>query len=115
MWIGHASRCGRARTLAEQWEGLGEGARLLLRVAGQLPVAATVPLGRLGLLAGLRDEGTNFFNSPLADAATELIAVSLLEDLRGDLVKLTRWYASMQRNKHRQQSALHFGAPAPKG
>ena len=37
-----------AATLAEQWEGLSEEARLLLRAAGQLPEAATIPRGTAG-------------------------------------------------------------------
>ena len=77
-----------ATTLAEQWEELGEDARLLLRAAGELPEAAAIPLARLGLLVGLKEGGGDFFGTPLADAAGELMDASLLEDLRGDLVRL---------------------------
>ena len=52
-----------AATLAEQWEGLGEDARLLLRAAGQLPEAAAIPLARLGLLVGLKEGGGDFFGA----------------------------------------------------
>jgi WD40 repeat protein len=41
-------------TLNSQWEALqDETSRLLLRVAGQLPEAAAIPIARLGLLAGI--------------------------------------------------------------
>ncbi|MFN8470135.1 MAG: effector-associated domain EAD1-containing protein [Caldilineaceae bacterium] len=77
-----------AATLGEQWEGLSEDARLLLRAAGELPEAAAIPLARLGLLVGLPEGGGDFFGAPLGDAARELMDASLLEDLRGDLVRL---------------------------
>ena len=88
-----------AATLGEQWEGLSEEARLLLRVAGELPEAAAIPLARLGLLVGLPEGGGDFFGAPLGDAARELIEASLLEDLRGDLVRLhplVREFAAQQ-------------------
>ncbi|MFN8469475.1 MAG: effector-associated domain EAD1-containing protein [Caldilineaceae bacterium] len=77
-----------AATLAEQWEGLSEDARRLLCAAGQLPEAAAIPLARLGLLTGLKDGGGDFFGDPLEDAAGDLVGASLLEELRGDLVRL---------------------------
>ena len=77
-----------AATLGEQWEGLGEDTRLLLRAAGELPEAAAIPLARLGLLVGLPEGGGDFFGAPLGDAARELMDASLLEDLRDDLVRL---------------------------
>ncbi|MFN8467927.1 MAG: effector-associated domain EAD1-containing protein [Caldilineaceae bacterium] len=88
-----------AATLAEQWEGLGEDARLLLRAAGQLPEAAAIPLARLGLLTGLKEGDGDFFGASLVDAAGELVDASLLEDLRGDLVRLhplVRVFAAQQ-------------------
>ena len=75
-------------TLAGQWAVLGEGARLALRVAGQLPEAAPVPAARLGLLAELDDRAQGFFGSPLDAALRELGDASLLEELRAGQVRL---------------------------
>jgi WD40 repeat protein len=78
-----------AATLASQWKMLqSDNARLLLRVAGQLPEAALIPTTRLGLLAGLDDQETDFFGSPLALALRELEDGSLVEELWGDQVRL---------------------------
>ncbi len=66
---------------------------------GELPEAAAIPLARLGLLVGLKEGGGDFFGDPLADAAGELVDASLLEDLRGDLVRLhplVREFAAQQ-------------------
>ena len=77
-----------AATLAEQWESLeNEDARLLLRVAGQLPAAAQIPIARLGLLAGISDE-EDIFGSPLELATTELENASLIEKLQADELRL---------------------------
>ncbi|MBP7962796.1 MAG: CHAT domain-containing protein [Caldilineaceae bacterium] len=78
-----------AATLAEQWELVqSEDARLLLRIAGQLPEAAQIPTARLGLLANISDEEDGFFGSPLASALTELADVSLIEPLTADAIRL---------------------------
>ena len=78
-----------AATLAGQWENVeNDGARLLLRVAGQLPEAAMIPTARLGLLAGLDDQEGGFFGSPLKLALQELTDASLVEELRGEYVRL---------------------------
>jgi len=89
-----------AATLAEQWAGLSADARWLLRVAAELPEAAAIPLARLGLLAGLPEEGESFFDAALPDAARELFDASLLQDLAGDLVRLhplVREFAAQQK------------------
>jgi WD40 repeat protein len=76
-------------TLAGQWESLeSDEARLLLRVAGQLPEATLISTARLGLLAGLDDRGEGLFGSPLALALRELKDASLIEELRKDQVRL---------------------------
>jgi len=78
-----------AATLAGQWENVEkDDARLLLRVAGQLPEAAMIPTARLGLLAGLDDQEGGFFGSPLKLALQELTDASLVEELRGKYVRL---------------------------
>jgi hypothetical protein len=80
-----------AATLAGQWEALeSDDARLLLRVAGQLPEAALIPTARLGLLAGLGSqvEEEGFFGSPLTLALRELEDASLVEELREGQVRL---------------------------
>ena len=77
-----------AATLAEQWKSLeSDDARLLLRVAGQLPAAAQIPVARLGLLAGISDED-DIFGSPLELATAELENASLIEKLQADELRL---------------------------
>jgi WD40 repeat protein len=83
-----------AATLREQWDALGTGkavdenARRLLRAAGQLPEAAQVPAARLGLLAGVPQRGTAGEPSPLAQALRRLERAALVEELRGDELRL---------------------------
>jgi WD40 repeat protein len=78
-----------AATLASQWENVeNDDARLLLRVAGQLPEAAMISTARLGLLARLDDREGGFFGSPLKLALQELTDASLVEELRGKYVRL---------------------------
>lgn len=76
--------------LREQWERLcqqpkSENAQLLLRIAGQLPEAAEIPIARLGLLAGLQDEKVI---KPLTSAIQSLWKVALIEELKEDAVRL---------------------------
>jgi WD40 repeat protein len=74
-----------AATIGEQWEALGdESARLLLRVACLFQESATVPIARLGLLAGLADEARPGRLSPLLRAAKRLADACLVERLEGD-------------------------------
>ncbi|MCB0188953.1 MAG: hypothetical protein KDE31_32010, partial [Caldilineaceae bacterium] len=73
--------------LQEQWAMLtSEDARLLLRVAGQLPEAEVIPTARLGLLAGLRD--VDEWDCPLRDGLEELERASLVEMVDGESVRL---------------------------
>jgi hypothetical protein len=77
-----------AATLAEQWNSLESAdARLLLRVAGQLPEAAQIPIARLGLLAAVSDDD-DIFGSPLEMAVIELESASLIEKLQVDELRL---------------------------
>jgi WD40 repeat protein len=90
--LGTRHDAGVAATLAGQWDALpGEDARLLLRVAGQLPEAAQIPTARLGLLVGLytpdEREG-DFFGPPLLLALRELEEASLVMELREGHVRL---------------------------
>ncbi|MCB0123133.1 MAG: hypothetical protein KDE58_12850, partial [Caldilineaceae bacterium] len=73
--------------LQEQWAMLtSEDARLLLRVAGQLPEAEVIPTARLGLLAGLRD--VDEWDCPLRDGLEELERASLVEMVDGETMRL---------------------------
>jgi WD40 repeat protein len=103
--------------LREQWERLcqqpkSENAQLLLRIAGQLPEAAEIPIARLGLLAGLQDEKVI---KPLTNAVNTLWKVTLIEELKADAIRLhplVRNFAealipSNQRNDFRKQCARH--------
>ena len=76
--------------LREQWERLcqqpkSEHAQLLLRIAGQLPEAAEIPIARLGLLAGLADGRVI---RPLTSAIQTLWKVALIEELKADAIRL---------------------------
>lgn len=79
---------GLAAALAAQWATLGEEAQMVLRVAGQLPEAAYVPTARLGLLAGVPEEGQSFFDVTLDVALNELNDASFIEELAGDQIRL---------------------------
>ncbi|MCA9915189.1 MAG: hypothetical protein KC496_17665, partial [Anaerolineae bacterium] len=80
---------GLQAVLSGQWQQLpSEEARQLLRVAGQLPEAAQISAARLGLLAGVPEEGQSFFDVTLNTALSQLIDASLLESLGDDLVRL---------------------------
>ena len=76
--------------LREQWDRLcqqpkSENAQLLLRIAGQLPEAAEIPIARLGLLAGLQDEKVI---KPLTSAIQSLWKVALIEELKAETIRL---------------------------
>jgi hypothetical protein len=94
--------------LQDQWEALeDENARLVLRVAGQLGEAELIPAARLGLLAGLRDDEEGL-EEPLGDALLELEAVSLVEVLVGDQVRLhplVRDFAARQKAEEDEDPA----------
>jgi WD40 repeat protein len=78
-----------AATLQGQWDALqSENARMLLRVAGQLPEAALIPAARLGLLAAVSDRQEGFFASPMTAMLLELQDASLVEELQEDQVRL---------------------------
>jgi WD40 repeat protein len=76
-------------TLSSQWDILqDEAARLLLRVASQFPESTTIPLARLGLLAGLAHHGLPGHPSALARAFKRLEDASLVEGLLEDQFRL---------------------------
>jgi WD40 repeat protein len=78
-----------AATIREQWNALGdESARLLLRVASLFPESSAVPIARLGLLCGLRDEARPGRLSPIRRAVKQLDGACLIERLEGDQVRL---------------------------
>ncbi|MFN8439799.1 MAG: NB-ARC domain-containing protein [Caldilineaceae bacterium] len=73
--------------LQEQWAMLqDENARLLFRIAGQLPEAEVIPNARLGLLAGLQD--VDEWEQPLSDALEELERASLIEPVDAATLRL---------------------------
>ncbi|MBN1138231.1 MAG: hypothetical protein JXM73_16705 [Anaerolineae bacterium] len=78
-----------AATLKTQWDALADpDACLLLRVAGQLPEAAQIPVARLGLLAGVPDDGRPGRPSRLARALKRLERASLVEALEQAQMRL---------------------------
>ncbi len=108
-----------AATLAEQWDLVqSEDARLLLRIAGQLPEAAQIPTARLGLLAAISDDEDGFFDSPLAAALAELADASLIDALADGAIRLhplVREFAAEltpleQRSEEREQWAANIFA-----
>lgn len=76
-------------TLTSQWEALhDETARLLLRVAGQLPEAAAIPVARLELLAGVPHLELAGHPSLMARALKRLENACLVEELFEDQLRL---------------------------
>jgi hypothetical protein len=76
-------------TLQTQWKRLDDdGARLLFRAAGQFPEASWIPIPRLGLLTGIKNEAKAGRPSPLNVALKKLHAVSLIEELSDDRLRL---------------------------
>lgn len=85
-------RDGLRVALTAQWEMLtgpdGETARQLLRVAGHYPEAAAIPVGGLGLLAGVAATAGPGKASPLARGLKRLRGASLAETLTGERLRL---------------------------
>jgi WD40 repeat protein len=81
-----------AATLRTQWSRLDEeedkDARLLFRAAGQFPEATWIPTARLGLLTGIVAEAKPGRPAPLTRALKKLHAVSLIEELTSDRLRL---------------------------
>lgn len=71
-----------AITFAEQWEGLSNDARLLFRIAGQLPKAMPIPISRICLLAEVGEQEDDFFGTSPRSVIDELVSGSLVERLR---------------------------------
>lgn len=76
-------------TLRTQWTTLRDRrARLLLQAAAQFQEAELLPLARLGLLTGLGSEPGPGRPSPLQKAVRTLCAVSLVEELSNERLRL---------------------------
>jgi hypothetical protein len=76
-------------TLETQWARLSDDdARLLFQAAGQFPEATWIPTARLGLLTGITDEAKPGHPAPLTRGLNRLQAVSLIEELTGDRLRL---------------------------
>jgi WD40 repeat protein len=76
-------------TLQTQWKRLDDDdARLLFRAAGQFPEASWIPIPRLGLLTGIDSEAKAGRPSPLNVVLKKLHAVSLIEELSDDHLRL---------------------------
>jgi len=76
-------------TLQTQWNRLDDkDAQSLFRAAGQFPEASWIPLPRLGLLTGIESEAKAGHPSPLNVVLKKLNAVSLIEELSEDRLRL---------------------------
>lgn len=76
-------------TLQTQWKRLDDDdARLLFRAAGQFPEASWIPIPRLGLLTGIESDAKPGRPSPLNVVLKKLHAVSLIEELSDDRLRL---------------------------
>lgn len=76
-------------TLQSQWEVLKKTeSRLLLKVAGLLTEASSIPIARLALLSGLHRPSDSFFGTPVPDAVEELKTASLIKEAQSDHVRL---------------------------
>jgi hypothetical protein len=81
-----------AATLKTQWDVLAQEhdgeAQLLLQVAGQFPEATVIPVGTLGLFAGVSHAAPPGHVSPLEDALNRLHDVRLVEELHANRFRL---------------------------
>ena len=78
-----------AATIQSQWETLKKTeSRLLLKVAGLLTEASSIPISRLALLSGLHRQSDGFFGTPVPDAIEELKTTSLIKEAQSDYVRL---------------------------
>jgi hypothetical protein len=76
-------------TLQTQWKRLDDkDAQLLFRAAGQFPEASWIPIPRLGLLTGVESEAKPGRPSPISIVLKKLHAVSLIEELADDRLRL---------------------------
>jgi WD40 repeat protein len=80
---------GMAATLAEQWDAVDSAdARLLLRIAGQLPLGSDIPLAQLALLMGSSESSGGIHRSSIEKALEQVSRWSLVEDLSQPDVRL---------------------------
>jgi WD40 repeat protein len=76
-------------TLQTQWKRLDDiDAQALFRAAGQFPEASWLPFPRLALLTGIEGKSKAGHPSPLSKALKKLHAVSLIEELSEDRMRL---------------------------
>ena len=96
-------------TLNSQWEGLqDETSRLLLRVAGQLPEAAAIPIARLGLLSGIPGLDRPGRPSLLARALKRLENACLAEELLDEQLRLHPLVREFSFRKTHQHQTAEF-------
>jgi WD40 repeat protein len=96
-------------TLNTQWDALqDETARLLLKVAGQLPEAAIIPAARLGLLAGTATDDRPGHPSPLARALKRLENASLAEVLLNGQIRLHPLFREYAHRKTPEEQSPEF-------
>ncbi|MCA9926467.1 MAG: trypsin-like peptidase domain-containing protein, partial [Anaerolineales bacterium] len=96
-------------TLKAQWEALqDQTARKLLQVAGQLPEAAYIPAARLGLLAGVPVFAQKGRPPRLQRALKKLEAASLVEELKGDGVRLHPLVREFAQTLVSEREQYHF-------
>ena len=88
-------------------------ARLLLKVAGQLPESDYIPLARLGLLAAIPEDPTDLYTPSLGEVALQLADASLIERLENNRVRLhplVREFAAGLTLKEKREEFLHQSA-----
>ena len=95
--------------LQAQWDTLrDENARLLLRVAGQLPEATQFSTDLLAVLAGVAVESRSGRPAPLGRALRQLETTSLVERLQGETFRLHPLVREFARMKTPAESTLGF-------
>ena len=85
-------------------------AKLLLKVAGQLPESDYIPLARLGLLAAIPEEPADLYTPSLGEIALQLADASLIERLENNRVRLhplVREFAAGLTLKEEREEFLH--------
>ena len=92
-------RVGLTAILQKQWEGLSAAAKEVLKVAGQLPEAAILPVARLQLLSNLPTKRRKPRDVTIGQTVQQLLDTSLMERLQAGQVRLHPLVREFAQNK----------------
>ena len=107
MRLMHRHQAGMMATLTGQWELLTNNlARLLLRIAGQLPEALHIPIARLALLAGIRTIPED--TPPLQHAIRMLQTLSFLDESSASRIQVQPLVQAFAQNQTLASEIIPF-------